>query len=61
MKCALGNHCFYKCNTVQSGDITHSVFMLRMALRDIIASVTAFLNCLKEQEKELKTCLKHNS
>lgn len=26
---------------------TYSVFMLRMALRDITASVTAFLNCLQ--------------
>lgn len=27
---------------------THSVFMLRMARRDMMASVTAFLNCLGE-------------
>lgn len=26
---------------------THSVFMLRMARRDMMASVTAFLNCLE--------------
>lgn len=26
---------------------THSVFMLRMARRDMIAAVTAFLNCLR--------------
>lgn len=26
--------------------------MLRMALRDIIASVTAFLNCLREESQE---------
>lgn len=31
----------------QSGMATHSVFMLRMARRDMMASVTAFLNCLK--------------
>lgn len=27
---------------------THSVFMLRMARRDMMASVTAFLNCLEQ-------------
>lgn len=39
--------------------MTHSVFMLRMALRDIIASVTAFLNCLRGKGSNitLKTCL----
>lgn len=36
---------------------TYSVFMLRMALRDIIASVTAFLNCLKEEG--MNAILKH--
>lgn len=33
---------------------TYSVFMLRMALRDMMASVTAFLNCLKRQVSECK-------
>lgn len=28
---------------------TYSVFMLRIARRDMMASVTAFLNCLKEE------------
>lgn len=32
----------------------YSVFMLRMALRDMMASVTAFLNCLKRQVSECK-------
>ena len=30
---------------------THSVFILRMALLDIMASVTAFLNCLKHKRQ----------
>lgn len=43
-------------------NITNSVFMLRMALRDIIASVTAFLNCLqgKEDTNTLKRRLKYD-
>lgn len=31
--------------------VTHSVFMLRMARRDMMASVTAFLNCLEGDEE----------
>ena len=33
---------------------THRVFMLRMARLDMIASVTAFLNCLKDNKKGRK-------
>lgn len=40
---------------LQKGNNTYNVFMLRMALRDIIASVTAFLNCLKKKKD------KHNN
>lgn len=42
---------------IQPGNTTYSVFMLRMALRDIIASVTAFLNCLREERTN--AILKH--
>lgn len=40
-----------------SGNNPYNVFMLRMALRDMIASVTAFLNCLrkKRQTSTIKT------
>lgn len=37
---------------------THSVFMFRMALLDMIASVTAFLNCL---EKQVQSCINNNT
>lgn len=37
--------------TLQKRNNTYNVFMLRMALRDIIASVTAFLNCLREKRQ----------
>lgn len=42
---------------IQPRNTTYSVFMLRMALRDIIASVTAFLNCLREERTN--AILKH--
>lgn len=38
--------------------IAYSVFMLRMARRDIMASVTAFLNCLGWKKKYLGVNLK---
>lgn len=41
---------------LQKGNNTYNVFMLRMALRDIIASVTAFLNCLRKKTNTITTC-----
>lgn len=38
---------------LQKRDDTYNVFMLRMALRDIIASVTAFLNCLRKKHNNM--------
>lgn len=45
-------HTHTRCRQTPGFSITHSVFMLRMARLDIIASVTAFLNCLNKCKKQ---------